>query len=132
MQNYYGRFMKSSFPVIDGGGRLLGMVELKKAMGISENERTGTRATDIMAPLDRLVVLGPHSRGDDALKEMMRKQSGKIFVCDDQGILLGIISKTDILNVASEQQDYYKEVRRTAGERKVGSGTNIPADSEAT
>ncbi len=131
MQDYYGRFMKSSFPVIDGGGRLLGMVELKKAMGISENERTGTRATDIMAPLDRLVVLGPHSRGDDALKEMMRKQSGKIFVCDDQGILLGIISKTDILNVASEQQDYYKEVRRTAGERKVGSGTNIPADSEA-
>ncbi|HJS81697.1 MAG TPA: hypothetical protein VJ742_02555 [Nitrososphaera sp.] len=45
--------------------------------------------------------------------------------------MLGIISKTDILNVASEQQDYYKEVRRTAGERKVGSGTNIPADSEA-
>jgi CBS domain-containing protein len=131
MQDYYGRFMKSSFPVIDGGGRLLGMVELKKAMGISENERPATRATDIMAPLDRLVVLGPHSRGDDALKEMMRKQSGKIFVCDDQGILLGIISKTDILNVASEQQDYYKEVRRTAGERKVGSGTNIPADSEA-
>ncbi|HJS81696.1 MAG TPA: CBS domain-containing protein [Nitrososphaera sp.] len=83
MQNYYGRFMKSSFPVIDDSGRLLGMVELKKAMGISENERTGTRATDIMASLDRLVVLGPHIRGDDALKEMMRKQSGKIFVCDD-------------------------------------------------
>ena len=131
MQNYYGRFMKSSFPVVDGGGRLLGMVELKKAMGISENERTVTSAKDIMTPLERLAVLGPHGRGDDALREMMRKQGGKIFVCDDQGILLGIISKTDILNVASEQQDYYQEVRRRAGERKVRSGRNIPADSEA-
>jgi Zn-dependent protease/predicted transcriptional regulator len=132
LQNYYGRFMKSSFPVIDPGGRLVGMVELKKAMTVPEGRKMQTRATDIMVPLEGLAILGPNRRGDDALKEMMRKQTGKVFVCDEQGILLGMISKTDILNVASEQKDYYQELRRRVEERATGSEKSTRTDSEVS
>lgn len=43
--------------------------------------------------------------------EMTRTQTGKVFVCDVEGTLLGLVSKTDIMNVASERQDYQKEIQ---------------------
>lgn len=112
LRDYFGRFMKSAFPVTDGGGRLVGMVDLRNARSVPEDRRMETNAADIMVPVGRLAVLGPERRGDDALRELMRKQAGRIFVCDNHRILLGLISKTDILNVANEQSDYHRELQR--------------------
>jgi predicted transcriptional regulator len=40
--------------------------------------------------------------------QMVKKRQGKVFICDKQDRLLGIISKTDVLAIASERQDYFK------------------------
>lgn len=37
---------------------------------------------------------------------MTKSHSGKIFVCDIEGRLLGMVTKTDLLKVVSERQEY--------------------------
>jgi CBS domain-containing protein len=36
---------------------------------------------------------------------------GKVFVCNDDGELIGVVSKTDIMNAASEKSKYEKASR---------------------
>ena len=47
-------------------------------------------------------------------KQPKKKQIGKIFVCDDRGMLIGLASKTDIMNIESERQEYVQQVRKSA------------------
>jgi CBS domain-containing protein len=50
---------------------------------------------------------------DEALAQMMRRRLGKVFVTDKEGKkLLGLISKTDIMNVAAERREYVESVKR--------------------
>ncbi len=103
--------MKSSFPVIDYSGRMLGMVTLKRVHEISEDKRQQLTAGEIMIPVEDLVVMLPSRTADEALMKMTRTRVGKIFVCDPQGVLLGLVSKTDIMNMASERQEYQQELK---------------------
>jgi predicted transcriptional regulator len=48
------------------------------------------------------------------LMKMTRTRIGKVFVCDPQGVLLGLVSKTDIMNMASERQEFQQELRKFA------------------
>jgi Peptidase family M50 len=45
-------------------------------------------------------------------QQSRKKQIGKIFVCDDKGALIGLVSKTDIINIESERQEYVQQVRK--------------------
>ena len=50
---------------------------------------------------------------DEALAQMTRRHIGKVFVYDKEGKkLLGLISKTDIMNVAAERREYVEAVKR--------------------
>lgn len=114
LKNYFSAYMKSSFPVVDcddGRRRLAGMVTLKMALDIPDNRRQRTRTEEVMIPAGDLVVMQPDRKADEALMEMTRTHTGKVFVCDVEGTLLGLVSKTDIMNVASERQDYQKEIQ---------------------
>lgn len=114
LKNYFSAYMKSSFPVVDcndGRRRLAGMVTLKMALGIPDNRRQRTRTEEVMIPAGDLVVMQLDRKADEALMEMTRTHTGKVFVCDVEGTLLGLVSKTDIMNVASERQDYQKEIQ---------------------
>ena len=44
--------------------------------------------------------------------EMSRKRKGKAFVCNEQGRLIGIISKTDIMNIVAERKEYSDAIRK--------------------
>jgi CBS-domain-containing membrane protein len=37
-----------------------------------------------------------------------------VSVCDPQGVLLGLVSKTDIMNMASERQEFQQELKKLA------------------
>jgi CBS domain-containing protein len=45
---------------------------------------------------------------------MTRKQMARVFVCDEEGRLIGLVSKTDIMNAASERKEYMKAVKKLA------------------
>jgi predicted transcriptional regulator len=95
----------------DGRRRLAGMVTLKMTLDIPDNRRQRTKTEEVMIPAGDLVVMQPDRKADEALMEMTRTHTGKVFVCDVEGTLLGLVSKTDIMNVASERQDYQKEIQ---------------------
>jgi predicted transcriptional regulator len=114
LKEYFATYMKSSFPVIDYSGQMLGMVTLKRVQETQEDKRHQLTAGEIMIPLADLVVMLPSRSADEALMKMTRTRMGKVFVCDLQGVLLGLVSKTDIMNLASERQEFQQELRKFA------------------
>jgi Zn-dependent protease/predicted transcriptional regulator len=114
LKEYFAIYMKSSFPVIDYSGRMLGMVTLKRVHETPEDKRQELTAGEIMIPLEDLVVMLPSRSADEALMKMTRTRMGKVFVCDPQGVLLGLVSKTDIMNMASERQEFQQELKKLA------------------
>lgn len=109
---YFSAHMKSAFPITDVNGRLLGMITLKRVMDVDEQKRQELTVREAMIPLEELALIGSSSRGDEAVKKMTKTRLGKVFVCDAEGRLLGMVTKTDLLNVASERQEFSKTVTK--------------------
>jgi predicted transcriptional regulator len=114
LNSYFNRYMKSAFPVLDAQADiLLGMVTLKEVTNVPEYNRQDIQVEDIMIPRDSLIVMEPNRMADEALAQMTRRRMGKVFVSDIEGKkLLGLISKTDIMNVAAERREYAEAVKR--------------------
>jgi CBS domain-containing protein len=114
LQEHFAIYMKSSFPVIDYDGRMLGMVTLKRVHEIPEEKRQQLTAGEIMIPLEDLVVMLASRSADEALMKMTRTRIGKVFVCDPQDVPLGLVSRTDIMNMVSERQEFQQELKKFA------------------
>jgi Zn-dependent protease/predicted transcriptional regulator len=105
LEGYFRAYMKGAFPVVDDRNVLLGMVTLKKLLQIDENRRAKLNAAEVMIPKEDLSVMSPDATADTALIYMTRTKMGKVFVCDGEGRLIGLVSKTDILNVEMERDE---------------------------
>lgn len=114
IRDFFNVHAKDSFPIIDDSNRLVGMVTFKDAWSVPEHRRNSVRTIDIMIPKSNLIIMQENRTADDALKHMARKHMGRVFICDEQGKLLGLVSKTDIMNAASERKEYVKAVRKLA------------------
>ena len=114
LKNYFNQYMKSAFPVLSAEDDiLLGMVTLKEVMDVPEYKRQEINVERIMIPRNSLIVMESNRMADEALAQMTRRHMGKVFVSDKEGKkLLGLISKTDIMNVAAERREYVEAVKR--------------------
>lgn len=116
LRSYFQLYMKSAFPVlrikdstIDNlhiHNLLVGMVTLKQVLDVPENIRRQVNVEDIMVPKDSLIVMEPYRKADEALMQMTQRHMGKVFVCTKEGQLIGIITKTDIMNVVDERKEF--------------------------
>ena len=121
LRGYFQTYMKSAFPVVNNQNQLLGVVTMGRAMEIPDYRRQNMTAEDVMIPLSDLTVMRDDAKANEALSQMTRggvgsgrteeqqrrkKQISKIFVCDDKGTLIGLVSKTDIMNTESERLTY--------------------------
>lgn len=111
LKNYFAASMKSEFPVVDEDGRLIGMVVLKEILKVPESQRKTVSVGNIMFPTNVLATVLPNVDLEKALLEMVKKRVGKIFVCSGDGKLLGVISKTDIFELAGEQRKYVQTMQ---------------------
>ena len=114
IENYFNVYSKDSFPVVSSDpnvSRLLGMVSFKDASNIPDTERSRTKTNEIMIPKEDLIIMSENRKANEALLQISRKRMGKVFVCDDNGKLIGVVSKTDIMNAASEKSEYEKASR---------------------
>jgi len=105
LEGYFRAYMKGAYPVVDDRNVLLGMVTLKKLLQINENQRANLRAAEVMIPRGDLPVMSPDANADMALMQMTKTKIGKVFVCDGEGKLIGLVTKTDILNVEMERNE---------------------------
>jgi predicted transcriptional regulator len=73
------------------------------------------KVEQIMTLTHDLIIMSPDRHADKALKRMYQENKGRVFVCiGSPPKLIGIISKTDILNIATERQEYEREVKRSS------------------
>jgi Zn-dependent protease len=108
----FNLYSKDSFPVTTANCHFLGMVTFKDTWGVPESSRAETITRDIMIPKNNLILMDTNMTADEALLEMTRKNMGKVFICTEEGILIGLVSKTDIMNAASERKGYDEAVRK--------------------
>ena len=129
LRDYFNIYRKSEFPVLDAEGHLAGAITSQQAMGISKNDVEKVTVERIMIPKKELVIMNANSKADEALKRIYQRNKNRVFVCDDNDYdimreqdidhhnseslavrtnitLLGIISKSDLLNIASEREEF--------------------------
>ena len=110
--DYFRVHLKSELPIVDDdSGILLGMIRNTDALKIEENQRNKINVKEIMMPKNDLIVSLSDEKMDEAFMEMIKKRQGKVLVCDVTDKLLGIISKTDLLAIASERQEYIQSTK---------------------
>jgi Zn-dependent protease/CBS domain-containing protein len=111
LREYFNRYAKDSFPVLDERGRLLGLVTFKDASKIAEANRDSILVKEVMIPANNL-IMPPLGEADEAFMKMAKRPVRRIFVCDQMGKLLGLVSKTDIMDIAIQRKDFLKNVEK--------------------
>ena len=110
--NYFRRHMKTAFPVTDESGYVLGLITLTSATDVPENKRQYTIVDDIMIPRNDLIIMDADRNANEALNEMARRKMNLVFISNKEGEIVGIVTKTDILNIAAERQKYFHALKR--------------------
>jgi Zn-dependent protease len=117
---------------------LLGSITAKDAMSVSEKNRESVKVEEVMIDKKNLVIMSPDKTADIGLNTIMEENKSRIYVCENPSVgksstkrtekmqqqmmmthstaksdqLVGIVSKTDILNVAKERMEYTDSMKR--------------------
>src|SRR5918994_1188961 len=117
---------------------LLGSITAKDAMSVSEKNRESVKVEEVMIDKKNLVIMSPDKTADIALNTIMEENKSRIYVCENPSVgksstkrtdkmqqqmvmtystvksdrLVGIVSKTDILNVAKERMEFTDSMMR--------------------
>jgi len=84
----------TGYPVVKNG-TLVGMVTLEDAQGVREVERDAYTVQDVMET--DIASVTPDADAVTALETMQRRGVGRLAVIDDDGELVGLISRTDLM-----------------------------------
>jgi Zn-dependent protease/predicted transcriptional regulator len=120
IKDYFNIYAKDSFPIVNElNYYLIGMITFKDAWNVSEDKRDIVKARDIMIPVTNLIVMQQNRTANEALIQMTRKGMGKVFVSNEEGKkLIGLVSKTDLINAIRERKDYMKGISKFARKQK--------------
>jgi Zn-dependent protease/CBS domain-containing protein len=124
LQDYFNKYMRSAFPVVDQENHLLGLVTLARIVAIPEANLANMTARDMMIPRSDLIVMSSNRTAEEALIQMTKRHMGKALVCKERSEeLIGMISKTDVLNVEMERQEIADIIKksRSSSKRAIGS-----------
>lgn len=118
---------------------LLGSITAKDAMNVSEENRESVKVEEVMVGKKNLVIMSPDKTADIALNTIMEENKSRIYVCENPSVgksikrtekmqqqmmmtpsystaksdrLVGIVSKTDLLNVAKERMEYTEKIKK--------------------
>jgi predicted transcriptional regulator len=116
IHEYFNIYSKDSFPVVEDGSKnhLIGMVTFRDAWNVPNDQRNNVKVRDIMINKSNLIIMNYDRTADEALMQMTRRRISKVFICDPSGELVGLASKTDIMNAVSERKEFAEEMRRLA------------------
>jgi len=109
---YFGFYMKTAFPVTDDFGSIIGLITLDLARAIPEHKRMDTTVDDIMIPRDELILMDAHSNAEETLNKMALRKMNILFISNGEGDIAGLVTKTDILNIAAERKKYFDGLRQ--------------------
>ncbi len=112
IKDYFNIYWKSAFPVINDDNQLVGMITTDAISKIDRIEIENKKVNDIMIPVSQLIVMSPDKEVNDALNQLFRKGMSRIFIVDRQSQLIGLVSKSDILNIAQERKEFLQSSKK--------------------
>lgn len=112
IKEYFNVYYKSAFPVINNDSQFVGMVTTENISNKDEREIGEKKVVDVMIPVSDLILMSQDKEVNDALKELFRKGMSRIFIVDKQSQLIGLVSKSDILNLAQERQKFLQSSKK--------------------
>ena len=86
------------YPVVEHG-RLVGLLLLARAGHVPLERRSEVTVRDVMEPPESVVTIGPDLDVADAVGPLM-KEPGRAAVVDPDGVLLGMVSASDVARAA--------------------------------
>ena len=84
----------TGYPVLDGD-RVVGVVTLSDAREVDEIERDAYRVENVMSR--ELHTVSPETPVMDAFETMQENGVGRLLVMTDDGRLVGLLSRTDVM-----------------------------------
>jgi Zn-dependent protease/predicted transcriptional regulator len=119
IKDYFNVYYKSAFPVINNDNQLIGMITTDNISKKDEGEIEDKKVVDVMISVSELILMSQDKEVNDALKELFRKGMSKIFIIDKQSQLIGLVSKSDILNLAKEKQEFLQSSKKNGGYNNI-------------
>jgi Zn-dependent protease len=99
-----GQFMDSvawrsrytTYPVMDGGDRPVGLLTFRRVAESHRSERDRRTVAEDMVPIAELPTVSPDQPAGDALETLIASPSNRVLVLD-RGHLVGILSISDVM-----------------------------------
>ncbi len=85
----------TGYPVIESG-TILGIVTFEDVQKVRPAERDAFRVGDVMST--EVVTSGPDTPAIDALTIMHQERIGRLLVTDEDGKMVGLLSRTDLMH----------------------------------
>jgi CBS domain-containing protein len=97
VDDYFYRHFYKVFPVVDAGGRPVGVIGLKDVGHANRDEWRHARTADIMKPLGEDNTVSSNAPAYKVLQMMQRRQNSRLLVVDGQ-TLRGMVTLRDIMS----------------------------------
>lgn len=102
VDGYFVALAFGGYPVVDEGGRLVGMVTRAQVKAVPPGSWPEVAVREVMRPLAEVTVVRPDERVGDRLVDIMADGLGRLPVVSEQG-LVGVLSQSDVLRYLSWQ-----------------------------
>ena len=110
--NYFNVYWKSAFPVINDENQLVGMITTDAVFKKDKMEIENRKVEELMIPASEVIAMSEDKEVNDALKQLFRKGMSRIFIVNNKSQLIGLVSKTDILNIAQERGEFLRTTKK--------------------
>lgn len=111
----------SGFPVVDGEGRLEGMVTGRDVRYL---ERPDATVADVMTPRERLVTAPPHTSLEEARRILYTNRIEKLPLVHPDGRLAGLITGSDI----EKRVTFTRAAKDGNGQLRCGAAVGVGPD----
>jgi Zn-dependent protease/predicted transcriptional regulator len=112
VDDYFYRHFYKVFPVVDGTGRLVGVIGLKDVANANRDDWRNVRVADIMKPLSEDNTVPSNAPAYKVLQMMQRRQNSRLLVVDGQ-TLKGMVTMRDIMGYLAVRDELEPETHST-------------------
>ncbi len=96
IKEYFYKYKYNSFPVVQGE-EVKGIINVERLKDVDRERRAQTPVGEIALPIEDKYTVDPKCKVKTAMDKIFSNDLGRVLVIEDEK-LLGIISRTDILN----------------------------------
>ena len=101
---YFLPYKHNGFPVTLGD-HLIGIITMQDVTAVPGDRRGAVTVRDVMTPRERLKTVSVNASAYDAFAKMSQDHIGRLLVLDEQGNLVGIVTRSDLLHVLRLRAD---------------------------